>query len=132
MVTVRTAKSKGSSFEMDCEASLQQKYPDAFRTHERGYIMEYDIKTDIGKTVYECKRLKGISWNQLLNFYAKLKEVRPEDYNFYILFKSNHQPCLVFDGRTICTFETSFDISFKKHIPIKRGKTNEQPMGNQG
>ena len=48
MTSVRAAKSKGSQFEMNCEASLQQRYPDCYRTHERGYIMQYDLKSDTG------------------------------------------------------------------------------------
>ena len=72
MVKVRTAKVKGSMFEYDIQHSLKALYPDIYRTSERGYQLQYDLHTDQGMAVIECKRLKGISWNQLDKFYQKL------------------------------------------------------------
>ena len=50
---IRSAKSKGSAFEYDCEYSLQQVFGNTYRTHERGYVMQYDLRTDIYKKVFE-------------------------------------------------------------------------------
>ena len=124
MVTVRSAKNKGRTFERDCEYSLQQKYSDCFMTHEKGYILEYDLKSDEGKFVVECKRLKGISWNQAVNFFDKLFTVAPKDYLCYLFFKSNNQPCLVMqniEGKySIQSFEAVFGIPFLKHESTKK------------
>ncbi len=123
MTSVRAAKSKGSQFEYDCQASLEQKYYEVIRTAERGYQRQYDLHVRCFKEgseylAFECKRLKGISWNQLEKYYKKLEKVT-NNYdiikNRYILFKSNFQPCLVFDGHGIFTFENYFRIPFIKH-----------------
>ncbi len=114
-MTVRSAKSKGSAFEMDVEESLQQKFPDLYRTKERGYIKQYDHVSKESEFVVECKRLKGISWNQLVKFHEKLMKVAPPNYTGYLIFKSNFQPCLVFEGSRIETFEEVFGVDFIKH-----------------
>lgn len=124
MVTVRTAKSKGSQMEYDCQASLEVLYPDIYRTSERGFQLQYDLRTDKDKFVFECKRLRGISWNQLVKFYEKLKLVKPEGYGCCVLFKSNRQPCLVFDGACIRTFQKVFGVEFIKHESTRRNKEN--------
>lgn len=123
MVTVRTAKSKGNQFEYDCQASLKAIYPDIYRTSERGFQQQYDLRSDTGKVVFECKRLKGISWNQCVNFWCKLRERTPLGYNSYLLFKSNNQPCLVFDIHMhphITTFENKFLTPFIKHESTRK------------
>ena len=120
MVTVRAAKQKGSSFEYDCQESLKQIYPDVYLTKQRGFQLMYDIQTDEGKCVFECKRLKGISWNQILKLFFKLINIKPLLYDGYLLFKSNFQPCLVFDGESIRSFEQVFKVKFIKHTPVRR------------
>ena len=123
MVTRRTAKSKGSQFEYDCHASLKQKFKVVYLTKERGFQRQFDIKIQDPRDngdyyAVECKRLKGISWNQLVKFYKKLQEKVPDALNYYILFKSNQQPCLVFHdvyGYKINTFEGTFEVPFIKH-----------------
>jgi hypothetical protein len=132
MVKVRTAKNKGSSFEYDCLESLQQALPNAYLTKQRGFQLQYDIQDDASKCVWECKRLRGISWNALDKFYQKLLKVAPKGYKCAVLFQSNHQPCLVFTSDSVwgClsikTFIDEYNVSFKKHTPIKRGRFNEQ------
>ena len=127
---------KGNPYERDCEASLRQTFPDAHRTHETGYILQYDIISPNSQTCYECKRLKGISWNQLEQFYKKLKQAAPEGYKCYVLFKSNHQPALVFqvDEMFACycikTFTETFGVNFVKHEPVKRNKKVEENENN--
>jgi|GEM_PF-2062739 len=117
MTTRSTAKKKGSQFEYDCQASLEQRYKEVYLTKERGFQRQFDIKIQLcnGFIAIECKRLKGISWNQLQKFYDKLVSKTPKGEDHYILFKSNFQPCLVFDGSKIETFTSVFDVSFIKH-----------------
>jgi len=120
MVSVRAAKSKGSQFEYDCQYSLSKVFPDIYRTAERGFQMQIDLCSDEQETVFECKRLKAISWNQAKNFYLKLTDVTPTARNRYLLFQSNRQPCLVFYlddnyGYLIQEFENVFGTQFEKH-----------------
>jgi hypothetical protein len=118
MTSVRAAKSKGSSFEYDCQHSLKAKYPQIYRTSERGFQRQYDLCDENSLSAFECKRLKGISWNQLVGYYDKLEKVAGQGNNF-LLFQSNRQPCLVFykkdTGYTINLFETVFNVPFAKH-----------------
>ena len=125
MTKLRTARSKGSQFEIDSEHSLRAIYSDIRRTGGEGMYMQYDLQTDKHKIVFECKRLKGISWNQLVGLLDKLNSVKPEGYGGLILFQSNFQPCLVFNGRYITTFTNYFNTSFNKHTPVKRRKKDE-------
>ena len=129
MVTVRAAKAKGSSHEYDCQESLQAIFPDIYRTAERGYQRQYDLRSDEFKTVVECKRLKGISWNQAKKYLLNLMDAAPEGYVSYLLFRSNRQPCLVM-GRfgtqgilMVLEFEDHFRTPFVKHKSTRRKKT---------
>jgi len=123
MVTVRTAKAKGSSFEYDCQHSLKKLFSDIFRTSERGFQLQYDLQSDAFHHVFECKRLKAISWNQALKYYNKLEEKTPKKYSCSLLFQSNQQPCLVMKRHkqldknpiVIMTFEDVYKIPFEKH-----------------
>ena len=127
MVSVRSAKNKGSQFEMNCEASLQQLFSDCYRTHERGYVSGFDLKSDKYKMAFECKRLKGMSWNQAKSYLDLLIKRSPEDYKAYLLFQSNRQPCLVMryviqEGQytlLITDFRDCFGIDFIKHLSTK-------------
>ena len=125
MTTVRSAKSKGSQFEYDCQYSLSKLYPEIYRTSERGFQLQYDLECNTA--VFECKRLKGMSWNQALKFFTKLLERAPDGKDIYLLFKSNRQPCLVmyFNNQgdiIISTFETCFgnNIPFEKHPSTRK------------
>ncbi len=127
MTTIRTAKNKGRAFERDCEYSLQQKYTDCYMTHEKGYILEYDLKCDSGKFVAECKRLKSISWNHAKEIFLKLSKNAPEGYGHYLLFKSNNQPCLVmywgaYERVMIQEFDFCFGVPLLKHPSTKKVK----------
>lgn len=136
MVTVRTAKSKGSQFEYDCVASLAQTGNYVYRTAELGFQRQYDIEikdtTPEHNTlaIIECKRLKGISWNELDKLYRKLhlKLKNPMDHEgkCYLLFQSNHQPCLVYayikGEPCIKLFENVFLVPFIKHKSTRATK----------
>ena len=119
MVSVRAAKSKGSQFEMNCAYSLKAIYPDIRRPGPEGFQLQYDLESEY--QVFECKRLKGMSWNQAEKFFTKLESVAPENKTAYLLFKSNRQPCLVMAREIILKvirvfkFEDYFGIPFTKH-----------------
>jgi len=91
---VRTAKNKGSQFEYDCLHNLQRTYPDMYLTSKQGFQQQYDLRDDKSKVVVECKRHKSISWNQAKKWFLKLKDLAPEGYDFFLLFKGNQQPVL--------------------------------------
>ena len=129
MVTRRTAKNKGAQFEYDCQYSLKDTYTDIYRTSERGFQLQYDLRSDKGEAVFECKRLKGLSWNQAVKYFKKLQDKSPKDYKCYLLFKSNQQPCLVMhqDDCTDSIYVVRFDSlfgEFKKH-PSTRGNKDD-------
>jgi len=119
MVSVRAAKSKGSQFEMNCAYSLKAICPDIRRPGPEGFQLQYDLEA--GYQVFECKRLKSLSWNQAEKFFTKLESVAPENKTAYLLFKSNRQPCLVMAREIILKvirvfkFEDYFGIPFTKH-----------------
>lgn len=121
VVKVRTAKSKGSQFEMDCAYSLKQIYPDLVRYGAEGFQRKFDLCSDKYKLAVECKKHKGISWNELVKLHDKLEDVKPFNYESCILFQSNRQPCLVFwinsmtHNHCINTFEDVFGVPFLKH-----------------
>lgn len=133
MVKVRTGKIKGSSFEYDSLESLQALYPDAYLTKQRGFQLSWDIQDDYAKIIWECKRLKCISWNQAEKFLNKLSLLAPKLYKYYLLFKSNQQPCLVMYRENkhltdvnyvslvkVEKFVDFFGVPFVKHTPIKK------------
>lgn len=127
MVSVRAAKSKGSQFEMSCRDSLAQLYDDILLTKQEGFYLQLDLLSKKYKFAIECKRLRGISWNQLESFYEKLEKKKPESYISYVLFKSNHQPCLVFFKDNwgtyhIKKFEDVFATQFVEHCKRKQGE----------
>lgn len=133
MTSVRSAKSKGSQMEYDCQHSLTKIFPTIYRTAERGFQKKYDLACDEQNTYFECKRLKAMSWNQAKKYLDKLELVTPPQCKCYLLFKSNHQPCLVMYYTkeyvklgnewfvTVREFEDVFGVLFEKH-PSTRAK----------
>lgn len=139
MTSVRAAKSKGSAMEYDTQYSLEQKGWEVTRTSERGYQRQFDLEAietiSQAKHYYaiECKRLKGISWNQCVKFLEKLKTVAPKNYKCLLIFKSNNQPALVMYSTEseilgkyykIQEFESFFNCKFLKH-PSTRVKNDK-------
>jgi len=124
MTKVRTGKVKGSAFEYSCQYSLRNytAYP-VIRTSERGFQMQYDLRIELesGKYIaFECKRLAGFSWNELIKYFKKLEKVTKDNcFNRFLLFKGNNQPCLVMwkqdESYNVCTFEDYFGVPFEKH-----------------
>jgi hypothetical protein len=126
---IRSMKAKGSAFEMDCAYSLKNKFPSIRRIGQEGFQLQYDLECDY--YVYECKRLKSLSWNQAVKFFIKLLKVKPKGkMDCYLLFKSNQQPCLVMyqdydTGLFLVTeFEDYFGVPFLKHPSMR--KQNEK------
>jgi len=124
MTSIRAAKTKGSNLEYDTCYSLQKKYPRTYLTKQLGFQQQQDVRNDDEKFVIECKRLKGISWNQALGFLFKLMEVAPKDYRCYLIFQSNRQPALVMYQlglNPICIeqFEDVFQAPFLKHASTR-------------
>ena len=128
MVTRRSAKSKGSQFEMSVRDSLAQKYPDVLLTKQEGFVKQYDIWIPSAKIAIECKRHKGFSWSELEKYFLKLekriKANKDENdtgvYTPYLIFQGNRQPCLVMSKilnsyLIIKTFQSQFEIPFIKH-----------------
>lgn len=131
MVKVRTAKSKGSQLEYDTQYNLERIGFTVIRTAERGYQKQFDLLAEDKGYVYaiECKRLKGISWNQAEKFFKKLQEVHPEADNHFLVFQSNLQPplCMMSVNKddsemiTVVKFEDYFNVTWEKH-PSTRAK----------
>lgn len=133
MVTVRTSKSKGSQFEYHCHASLKQRYEDILLTKQQGFQLQFDLVSHTYKLAVECKRLKAISWEQAKKYLKKLGSHAPEGYEPFLLFKSNHQPCLVMywvDSTEVIKghhpiveeFEHHFKVPFIKHKSTRAKK----------
>jgi hypothetical protein len=120
MVKVRTAKNKGNSYEYDCLESIQQVFPDAYLTKQRGFVQQVDILDDEEGISFECKRHASFSWNEINLYWRKLKRNSPEGYICYVLVQQNRNPCLVFDGIQLTEFKSKFGVEFKKHTPIKK------------
>jgi len=141
MTSVRAAKAKGSAFEYDCQHSLSKIHPEIYRTSERGFQLQYDLECDTA--VFECKRLKSMSWNQAKKYFVKLVDKLPESKlelgkKFtpqkipYLLFKSNQQPCLVMyfnpiENRIQVTeFESGFGVPFEKHPSTRKAFSKDK------
>lgn len=131
MTSVRAAKSKGNQLEYNVWWSLKQKYPKTTLTKQLGFQLQYDVMCEELNGFIECKRLKGISWNQLVKFYDKLYSVTPPAANKYIVFQSNHQPALVFSihdlGYSIFEFEAIFGVPFIKHESTRKINIEHAP-----
>lgn len=127
MTTVRSAKKKGSQFEYDTHASLKQKFPDILLTKQQGFQQQFDLVSHTSKMAVECKRLKSLSWEQAKKYFIKLKERIPPYYIPYLVFKANHQPCLVMSHgpfgdhlHVVMEFEKQFQVPFIKHDPVRK------------
>lgn len=133
MVKVRTAKNKGASMEYDSLESLQQAFPHAYLTKQRGFQLMYDIQDDASKICVECKRHRNFTFNEIEKTFRKLREVSPKDYSCYVLIKPNHTDCYVayveptYSQYIIAKFLDVFGVPFKKHTPIKKVNLFKEP-----
>jgi hypothetical protein len=122
---VNKSKCKGNQFEYDVQASLKQLWQDVYRTSERGYQLRYDLHTDEGKAIFECKRWRTISFNALVKIYALLSPDSSERSHLkpYLIYQTNNQPCLVYyhdeKGCLIRPFKDVFGVPFIKHPPTR-------------
>lgn len=124
MVTVRSAKSKGSQYEMSVRDSLLPIYPQIRLTKEEGFRDQYDLVDHEKKICIECKKHKGFSWNELEKLYWKLHENAPLGYKRFLIFQGNRQPCLVMswgpDCLRIMKFEDVFETRYIVHGKKKK------------
>lgn len=114
MTNLRTARSKGSAFEYDCAYSLLPRYADIEVTQKTGFVQGYDLISKEKRIVFECKRHALFSWNKLEKVIVNLRKKAPKGYASLVLFQSNRQPCLVFTGSTMWTFDEYFGIPYRQ------------------
>jgi hypothetical protein len=105
-------RDKGNKFEYDTEYSLKSVYPDIRALEKRGYARGYDLISEQSSVVIECKFHKTITWNELVKYYELTRE-RATGMKVLVVFKTNQQPVLVFDGYSIYPFEAVFDVPFQ-------------------
>ena len=124
MVLRRSAKNKGSQFEYSVFDSLLPIYPDLKLTKELGFVLQYDLVSEKNRLAIECKFHKTMSWNEMKKIHNKLIEVASDYSEHVLIFKTNRQPVLAFDGMIVMEFENIFAVPF-----IQRGtkvKQNEE------
>jgi len=133
MTKLRTAKNKGSQFELDCEYNFKKKFEDIKRLGGQGQFMELDLISEKHCVAIECKRHRSFSWNELVGYYNKLKKRCPAHYSCLLVFQANRQPVLImrefmemlivtgFEDYMFCFDDNNKPIEFKfeKHKPIK-------------
>lgn len=131
MTTVRSAKNKGSQAEYSCRDSLLPIMPDILLTKQLGFVSQYDLVSHVHKTVFEVKRHKCFTWNELVGWFKKLEKNAPIDYSSVLLFQANHQPCLIMlrsmENRGelhVMEFEKYYKTPFVKHKGTKKVKNN--------
>jgi len=123
---IRGSKSKGAQMEYSVADSLRPIFPDILVTKQLGFVSQYDLVSKDSMIVIECKKHKGFSWNELMKYFIKLEEVAPEKYKAFVIFKSNHQPCLVMYRHKISReivvslFYDVFELDFIKHVGKKK------------
>lgn len=107
--------------------SLSQVYHDVLLTKQEGFVSQQDVIIHSVRVVIECKRHKGFSWNELKGYFDKLQSKAPEGYKSLLIFKANHQPCLVMsNGYIVQEFKTYFGVEFIKHEWHKEVKDEKQ------
>lgn len=116
---IRYSKSCGNSFEYDVEFSLKKilDYDDIICTERRGFAEGYDLKSDKSKTLFECKRHAGFSWNELVKYFDKLASRTPDGYTPLLIFRAKRQPCLVMFkdvGYVVMEFSAYFGSPFSE------------------
>ncbi len=118
MVTVRSAKSKGSAFEYDTQHNLKPLFPDILLTKELGFVRQFDLVSEKSSVAIECKFHKKLSWNACKKFFVKLEDKAKEYKRHFLIYKTNFQPVLVMyrDYKTIrvTEFKDIFKREFKK------------------
>ena len=105
-------RNKGNQFEYNVEYSLKTCYPDIRALERRGFARGYDLISNEYKVAIECKFHQSIVWNELLKIYHTI-EKRAENNFACVVFKTNRQPVLVFNGSSIVPFESYFGVPFK-------------------
>jgi hypothetical protein len=112
---IRGSKSRGNQFEYRVEYNLKKIYGDSVKLLEkRGFAKEYDI--EIGSIAIECKFHKSMSWNEMKKIWEKLKKVTSNHTKHLLIFKTNRQPVLIYNGVNCCEWYDYFSIQWEdKH-----------------
>lgn len=118
-----SAKDKGNRFEYDVEYSLKPRYPDIRALEKRGFARGYDLASSEHMIAIECKFHRAITWNELVKIFNTIRE-RAADYQVLVVFKTNMQPVLVFNGKMITTFADWFNVPFQVR---PKGSGKEEP-----
>jgi hypothetical protein len=116
----RSQITKGNQFEYSCYDSLKPIYPDINLTKHLGFVRQFDLVSEEQKAVFECKKHKGFSWNELIKFFKKLQEKAKDYEDHYLIFQANRQPTLVLyinseNKPTIRLFKDVFGLDFIVH-----------------
>jgi len=114
---------KGNPFEYDTAYSLQQIYT-VERTNDNTKGIDIIAKNNKEIFYIECKNRQKLSWTAINKIFQKtlktmisLTKKEAEDKRkktALVIFKSNFQPTLVFNGNIITTFENYFNHSWSK------------------
>lgn len=124
---VRSGKSKGNTFEYDVEYNLKKLYPTMKLLERRGFVRGLDLQDDTNKIAVECKFHKSISWNEMEDYHKKLISRIPKGYTGIVIFKTNRQPVLVYNGTNVTRFDFLFNIPFEKR---PKGYTKNESKTN--
>jgi hypothetical protein len=124
-MNVSYRKSKGAQAEYACRDSLLPLIPDILLTKALGFVGQYDLVSHEKKYVFEVKKHRGFTWNELVGYYKKLQSKAPEGYTSFLVFQSNHQPCLVMTHSVpnqlmVLPFEDLFETKWIKHVGVKK------------
>jgi len=121
MVTHRSAKNKGNQFEYDVEFNLKKFYGDMRTTDRKGYVQQYDIISENYHIVIETKFHKSITWNEMVKVWKKLRDNAPNGYECLLIFKTNQQPVLIYDGRKCQNYELIYGRFEKRPVGYTKG-----------
>jgi len=113
MVTVRSQRNKGNSFENATFRNLKKVFPDIQLTKHLGFVKQYDLVSEERNLAIECKFHKSLSWNEMVKIWCKLSDKASKYEDWLLIFKTNRQPVLVYDGCVCMEFEDMFGFEFK-------------------
>ncbi len=115
MATIKAKK--GNPFEKDVAYSIMQTDRKVIRPDVN--LAGVDLIAEGDKRLFiECKRHKAFSWNKLLKYFIKTREIVSDRGIPLLVFKSNQQPALVmYEDKfiTVISFKDYFGIDLLKH-----------------
>jgi Holliday junction resolvase len=103
---------KGNPFEYDTAYSMIEGGYDVVRLNDNTKSLDLIASNPSIKYHIECKNRQRMSWKSIQKIWDSIKKT--PDTIPLVIFKSNFQPTLVFNGSNITTFEDFFKIEWKK------------------